>query len=132
MGIQTGNQALRVGEIIEHLITIKDAHRRELTSDEIISINDACNILEHRFLKYDTSEELVDKTFASILWKHDDIRKALEDKGFPPTDENVEKVLEDLCLQKDIESNGIEAGWDVIYSRIYDIGASGFNAPERK
>lgn len=116
---------LTIGQIVENLINIKDTHKKELTSEEVDAINDACNILDHNFNRYDTKTEVVDNTIAKIRWCRDDIADALKEKGYLPSTANIDKVLRDISLKRSIQDSGIEAGWGPIYSRIYDLGDLG-------
>ena len=109
---------MHIGAIIENIILIRDKYRDTLTSDEEKSLADACNILDNRFNRFDTSDILINQHITSIHWMDEDIRIALEEKGFSTSEENVSKVCNYLGLEKYLQEKGIEAGWDVIYNII--------------
>lgn len=48
---------MKIGNVIDTLISVKDRNRSALTSDQIIAINFACNILENYF---DSQEDAFD------------------------------------------------------------------------
>lgn len=56
-----------------------------------------------------------EKYFATILWQTDDIRSGLEDQGIEPTDENVDRVFENLGIS---EMENCSHGWECIYEAI--------------
>ena len=109
---------MHIGAIIENIILIRDKYRDTLTSDEEKSLANACNILDNRFNRFDTSDILINQHITSIHWMDEDIRIALEEKGFSTSEENVSKVCNYLGLEKYLQEKGIEAGWDVIYNII--------------
>lgn len=112
---------MHIGAIIENMILIRDRYRDTLTSDEEQSLADACNILNHRFNRFDTPDILLNQHITSINWMEEDIRTALEEKGFDTSEENVNKVCSYLGLEKYLQEKGIEAGWDVIYNIISEL-----------
>lgn len=112
---------MHIGAIIENMILIRDRYRDILTSDEEKSLADACNILDNRFNKFDTSDILISQHITSIHWMNEDIRIALKEKGFNTSEENVSKVCNYLGLEKYLQEKGIEAGWDVIYNIISEL-----------
>ena len=112
---------MHIGAIIENMILIRDKYRDTLTSDEEKSLADACNILDNRFNRFDTPDILINQHITSIYWMDEDIRIALEEKGFSTSEENVSKVCNYLGLEKYLQEKGIEAGWDVIYNIISEL-----------
>lgn len=116
---------MHIGTIVETLINIKDRGKGCLTGMEVEALNDACNILDKCFLRFDTKQEVVDNTITTIRWKREDVRSCLVEDGYEGTEENVDKVLADKGLFKDIDNTCIEAGWGPIHSRIYDLGSRG-------
>lgn len=112
---------MHIGAIIENMILIRDRYRDTLTSDEEQSLADACNILNHRFNRFDMPDTLINQHITSIHWMEEDIRTALEEKGFDTSEENVNKVCSYLGLEKYLQEKGIEAGWDVIYNIISEL-----------
>lgn len=57
----------------------------------------------------------------TIKWMPQDIRCALEDKGFEGSDENVEKVINSARFGKNLQDRSIEEGWEIIYDMIWMI-----------
>lgn len=112
---------MHIGAIIENMILIRDKYRDTLTPDEEKSLADACNILDNRFNRFDTPDILINQHITSIHWMDEDIRIALEEKGFSTSEENVSKVCNYLGLEKYLQEKGIEAGWDVIYNIISEL-----------
>ena len=112
---------MHIGAIIENIILIRDKYRDTLTSDEEKSLADACNILDNRFNRFDTSDILINQHITSIHWMDEDIRIALEEKGFSTSEENVSKICNYLGIEKYLQEKGIEAGWDVIYNIISEL-----------
>ena len=109
-----------IGEIVERLIYIKDTYNVTSLND-LEAINEACNVLDHRFNRFDDSHELRNNHITSIHWIDEDIRNALTEKGFSDSDENVSKVCDYPGLEKYLQEKGIEAGWDVIYNIISEL-----------
>ena len=112
---------MHIGAIIENIILIRDKYRDTLTSDEEKSLADACNILDNRFNRFDTPDILINQHITSIHWMEEDIRTALEEKGFDTSEENINKVCSYLGLEKYLQEKSIEAGWDVIYNIISEL-----------
>ena len=110
-----------IGAIIENMILIRDRYRDTLTSDEEQSLADACNILNHRFNRFDMPDTLINQHITSIHWMEEDISTALEEKGFGTSEENINKICSYLGLEKYLQEKGIEAGWDVIYNIISEL-----------
>lgn len=109
-----------IGEIIERLIYIKDTYN--ITSlNDLEAINEACNVLDYRFNRFDDSHQLRDNHITSIHLMKEDIRTALKEKGFDTSEENVNKVCSYLGLKKYLQEKGIEACWDVIYNIISEL-----------
>lgn len=52
---------MNVGNVIDTLISIKDYFRADLTSDQIIAINNACNIIESYFGLQEDAEKLIER-----------------------------------------------------------------------
>lgn len=111
---------MKIGEIIERLIYIKDNYGIEDLQD-LEAINESCNILDNRFNRFDTPDILINQHITSIHWMEEDICTALEEKGFNTSEENVNKVCGYLGLEKYLQEKGIEAGWDVIYNIISEL-----------
>ena len=112
---------MHIGTIVENMILIRDRYRDTLTSDEEQSLADACNILNHRFNRFDMPDTLINQHITSIHWMEEDIRTALEEKGFDTSEENVNKVCSYLGIEKYLQEKGIEAGWNVIYNIISEL-----------
>ena len=110
-----------IGDIVENIILIRDRYRDTLTSNEEQSLADACNILDNRFNRFDTPDILINQHITSIHWMEEDIRTALEAKGFATSEENINKVCSYLGLEKYLQEKSIEAGWDVIYNIISEL-----------
>lgn len=55
--------------------------------------------------------------FGYVRWNIDDLKVALEDKGYPDTEENISKLY-DLCSNHYFTDYMIAAGWDYIYGQI--------------
>lgn len=54
-----------------------------------------------------------DDEVALIRWCEDDLREALENRGFKSSEKNIE-ILCNNRLERTLEDRSIEAGWDVI------------------
>lgn len=106
------------GEIVEELISIKKRFYNELYSTEIEAINNACNILTHRFNRFDSTNTLINEHITSIHWQRDDIMTALEEQGYESNETNVNIVFNYLGLEKYLQEYSTEAGWEVIYNII--------------
>jgi len=57
---------------------------------------------------------MVAEPFLKIGWNDEDLKKALKNNGFKPTDENIKKIKRS-GLKKLLEDNSIEEGWDTIF-----------------
>lgn len=57
--------------------------------------------------------------FCTIKWMPQDLRAALEEKGFDGSDENIEKVLNSPRFAKNFQDRLIEEGWEIIYDMIW-------------
>lgn len=112
------NESQIIGEIIEELISIKYRLSANLRDAELAAINNACNILSNRFNRFNVTDILINEYITSIHWQYDDIKLALEEKGFESSEENVAIIVNHLGLEKYIQEKGIEAGWEVIYGVI--------------
>ena len=109
-----------VGEIVEQLIRIKD-RGSVITRRDIESINNACNILSHTFNKSEMAGVLSNEYFASIRWQKEDIKQVLIEKGFEPSDENVNIVLNnDIKFANYISERSVEIGFEIIENEIYE------------
>lgn len=54
-----------------------------------------------------------DNTIATIEWVDEDLKEALENRGFEPTGENIDTLLTN-GLGKVLCDRSIEIGWDII------------------
>ena len=54
-----------------------------------------------------------DNTIATIKWVDEDLKEALENRGFEPTGENIDILLTN-GLEKVLCDRSIEFGWDII------------------
>lgn len=115
------NENQIIGQIVETLISIKDRHADSLLRSEIEAINDACNILDHRFNRFDTADALINNHITSIHWQYDDIEAALIEDGFSSDEDNVSIVISHPGFEKYLQEHSIEAGWDVIHNVISEV-----------
>lgn len=60
-----------------------------------------------------------DNTITTIQWVDDDLKEALENRGFKPTGENIDILLTN-GLRKVLCDRSIEFGWDIIDTVIDD------------
>ena len=60
-----------------------------------------------------------DNTIAIIEWVDEDLKEALEDRGFEPTGDNIDILLTN-GLEKALCNRSIEFGWDIIHAVIDD------------
>lgn len=60
-----------------------------------------------------------DNTITTIQWVDDDLKEALENRGFKPTGENIDTLLTN-GLRKVLCDRSIEFGWDIIDTVIDD------------
>ena len=83
---------LKIGEVVELLIGIKDGCRDRLTRREIDALNDACNILDHAFPAMETKSGVVDDVVCRTALTRDNVKSALSWRKYVPSDANVDKV----------------------------------------
>lgn len=114
------NKQLTIGEIVERLIYIKDNYGIEDLGD-LEAINNACNILDHRFNRFFLAQQVINEHITSIIWQDEDIKSALEEDGFDTCEENVAIVINSSGLEKYLQERGTEAGWDVIHNAISEL-----------
>lgn len=57
--------------------------------------------------------------FGKVRWCEDDLKAALEDRGYPVTENNVDKLFV-ICNSHWFTDYMIEAGWEYMYSNIGD------------
>lgn len=75
------------------------------------------------------TESKDDEWFGVVRWCRDDIISALTDKGYPVTENNINK-LESLCKHHWFSDHMIEAGWDYIN---FNIGnGKGWDKPPKE
>ena len=115
------NESQIIGQIVETLIGIKDRYSEFLLKHEIDAINDACNILDNRFNRFNTADELINNHITSIHWQIEDIKTALIEDGFIPDEDNVNTVVSHPGFEKYLQEHGIEAGWDIIHNTISEL-----------
>lgn len=60
-----------------------------------------------------------DNIITTIQWVDDDLKEALENRGFKPTGENIDILLTN-GLKKVLCDRSIEFGWDIIDTVIDD------------
>lgn len=48
-----------LGQVVERLIYIKDRFENLLEPEEIDAINDACNVIDHKFNRHITANEAI-------------------------------------------------------------------------
>ncbi len=56
--------------------------------------------------------------FSLARWNDEDIRHALENKHYEPSDRNVAIIREALAYDDNLRDRMIDAGWDLIYAMI--------------
>ena len=115
------NEKCMVGQMVETLINIKDRYGDTLSRGEIEVINDVCNILDHRFNRFDTADVLIDEHITSIHWQTEDIKTALVDYEFSPTEDNINSVMSYPKFERYLQERSIAGGWDVIYNTISEL-----------
>lgn len=54
-----------------------------------------------------------DNVIVTIKWTYEDLENALKDRGYEPTDDNIETLLSNRLVSK-LEDESIEKGWDII------------------
>lgn len=59
------------------------------------------------------NEEKDDSVIVTIKWTYEDLENALKDRGYEPTDDNIETLLSNGLASK-LEDESIEKGWDII------------------
>lgn len=59
------------------------------------------------------NEERDDNVIVTIKWTYEDLENALKDRGYEPTDDNIETLLSNELASK-LEDESIEKGWDII------------------
>lgn len=59
------------------------------------------------------NEERDDNVIVTIKWTYEDLENALKDRGYEPTDDNIETLLSNGLASK-LEDESIEKGWDII------------------
>lgn len=107
-----------IGEIIESLIYIKD-NCYIGTRERLEALNNACNILSRRFNRSNPADILINEYITSIHWQEEDIRQALAEEGYEPSEENVVTVLnQNIGLEKYLQEAGIVSGWEVVNNAI--------------
>lgn len=94
---------MTVGAIVEYLICIKDKNRDSLTSDEIDAINDACNILSHRFPRTKDAEALINDSVAGYDVSKTEVMDWLHEAGYLGNENNAaflmaQQMPEDMAL----------------------------------
>lgn len=59
------------------------------------------------------NEERDDNVIVTIKWTYEDLENALKDRGYKPTDDNIDTLLSNGLASK-LEDESIEKGWDII------------------
>lgn len=54
-----------------------------------------------------------DNVIVTIKWTYEDLENALKDRGYEPTDDNIDTLLSNK-LARILEDESIEKGWDII------------------
>jgi hypothetical protein len=54
-----GYQQETLGQVVERLINIKDRFANSLSFEEKEAINNACNIIDHKFDRHATANEVI-------------------------------------------------------------------------
>ena len=60
------------------------------------------------------------KPFAEVRWDDEDLRNALDLQGYSQTEKNI-ALLRQACEKFDFVEAQIAAGWDYMYSQIYEL-----------
>lgn len=104
---------LRIPSVKECFIPAKELamHVVRVEFDEVFGNDPDCD--EICLNVYLESEEW----FGVVRWCEDDIRGALDDKGYPVTENNIEK-LHSICNNHWFTDHMIEAGWEYMYNNI--------------
>lgn len=58
-----------------------------------------------------------EKWFGQVRWCEDDLKMALEDQGYPATENNIAKLYE-ICQSHWFTDHMIEVGWQYMYDNI--------------
>ena len=114
-----------IGEIVETLIRVKDHNRQSLTLSETDAINDACNILYKSFPSDGTKCSLTDENVLRFFLSYEDVRKALSEKGYEPSDANVEAVVAGKKLAESLSKGFREIAEDAIRGHIESMAQAG-------
>lgn len=61
-----------------------------------------------------------DKMFGKVQWDNEDLRNALDLQGYPQTEKNI-SLLRQVCEKSGFVEAQIAAGWDHIYTQIYQL-----------
>lgn len=59
------------------------------------------------------NEKRDDNVIVTIKWTYEDLENALKDRGYEPTDDNIDTLLSNKLASK-LEDESIEKGWDII------------------
>lgn len=59
------------------------------------------------------NEEKDDNVIVIIKWTYEDLENALKDRGYEPTDDNIDTLLSNKLASR-LEDESIEKGWDII------------------
>lgn len=59
------------------------------------------------------NEERDDNVIVTIKWTYEDLENALKDRGYEPTDDNIDTLLSNKLATR-LEDESIEKGWDII------------------
>lgn len=54
-----------------------------------------------------------DNVIVTIKWTYEDLENALKDRGYEPTDDNIDTLLSNKLATR-LEDESIEKGWDII------------------
>lgn len=81
------------------------------------------NAMNEKAVKEQKKEEK-EEWFGEVRWSKDDLADALEVKGYPVTEENVNKLL-DMVDDHWFTDYMIQAGWEYIYEQINNIDLEG-------
>lgn len=59
------------------------------------------------------NEKRDDNVIVTIKWTYEDLENALKDRGYEPTDDNIDTLLSNKLASR-LEDESIEKGWDII------------------
>ena len=59
----------------------------------------------------------MEEWFGQVRWCEEDLKNALEEQGYPVTENNIAKLY-NACEKHWFTDRMIEAGWDYIYNAI--------------